>query len=413
MALLIAAGILILPSCKTPRKSGNNATGNHEREFRAGQLADASNRFALDLFRKVQPEKENIIFSSYSISNTMALIYGGASGRTAGEISEVLYYPGDPMQLHKAVKNLGSSLDSVNLDSGTELRTANALWVQDNFNFLPGYLKLGEEFYQAVLDLVDFRQSGNREAARQRINNWIEERTNLHIKDMIQPGILDANTRMVLTNAIYFNGKWKYPFHKSSTSASLFHVSAEESVSVNFMNQKETYPYYEDDEIQAIILPYQGSRMSMLIILPKKVEDWKMVSRVLDYSRTERVISNLVPAEVQLALPRFKTEMGSNLREIFESMGIEEAFTMDADLSGMTGEKNLFISEVIHKACIEVTEAGTEAAAATAGVIALKSALTEEPVHFRADHPFIYFLRDEKTGCILFSGRLVRPSDNF
>jgi serpin B len=216
---------------------------------------------------------------------------------------------------------------------------------------------------------------------------------------------------MVLTNAIYFNGKWMYPFDKSSTSSSIFHVSSGESVKTVFMNQTRTFPYYEDEEVQALSLPYQGGRMSMLVILPKKVEDWKIISRVLDYDRIRLVASGMADTEVQLALPRFRSELRLNLRNELVSMGVEQAFSRDADLSGMTGEKNLFISEIIHKAFIEVTEAGTEAAAATAGIIALKSALSEKPVQFKADHPFIYLLIDEVSGCVIFMGRLVRPSE--
>jgi serpin B len=176
------------------------------------------------------------------------------------------------------------------------------------------------------------------------------------------------------------------------------------------MNQKKYFPYYEDEEVQAISLPYRGERVSMLIILPKKTEGWKLISRILDFERLQVVTTNLESTEIQLALPRFKTELESNLRKDLVSMGMEQAFSKNADLSGMTGEKNLFISEIIHKAFIEVSEAGTEAAAATAAVVGLKSAFPGEPVLFIADHPFIYFLKDEVSGCIIFAGRFVRPS---
>ena len=408
--LLLCMSITALQSCNSSRKSAQNSSAQGK-EFNLVQLAESNNRFALDLFKQVNPGRENIIYSPYSISNILALVYGGTREQTAAEMAEVLYFPQNHQDLHGAEKKLGESLDSVNFSPGTEMEIANAIWAQENFTFLPGYFELAGKFYGAPLELVDFIPEDRREKSRIQINEWVSGNTRQHIRDLIPPGLLNTNTRMVLTNAIYFNGKWEYPFTKDSTLPSVFHVSREESLNTMFMSQTKTFPYYEDEEVQALSLPYKGERMSMLIILPKNTEGWKIVSRVLDPERLQIVISNMQSEKVRVAIPRFKTEMNLNLRKELVTMGMEEAFSRNADLSGMTGEKNLFISEVIHKAYIEVTEAGTEAAAATAAIVGLKAALEEGPKQFRADHPFIYFLRDDKTGCIIFAGRLVRPSE--
>jgi serpin B len=176
------------------------------------------------------------------------------------------------------------------------------------------------------------------------------------------------------------------------------------------MHQTASFPYYEDEEAQAIALPYKNERMVLAVILPRTVEGWRMISQVLDYDRLQLVLSDMATTEVSLSLPKFRSEMTLNLKQELTAMGMGTAFSRYADLSGMTGEKNLFIDEVIHKAFIEVSETGTEAAAATAAIIGLKSSLRDEPVVFNADHPFIYFLIDRETDCIIFTGRFVKPS---
>jgi len=402
--------IVLVLSCNTQRKTTNRTAGQ-DNEFNTAQLTEANNLFALDLFRQVSPERENIICSPFSISQLMALVYGGARTETAREMAGIFYFPENHARLHSAVKKLAESLDSVNFQPGTQLEIANAVWAQENYSFLPTYFDLAENSYRAPLELVDFIQNNSREECRQRINNWVADRTSQRIKNLIRPGVLTSDTRLVLTNAIYFNGKWEHPFKKDFTMPAVFHIHQHESVRTLFMKQTKTFPYYEDDEIQAVSLPYKGGRMSMLIILPRDIEGWSMISRVLTQERLQLLISGLEARKVRVTLPRFKSELQLNLRQELMSMGMERAFSRDADLSGMTGEKDLFISEIIHKAFIEVTEAGTEAAAATAAVIALKSALEEGPAVFRADHPFLYFLRDEATGSIIFAGRLARPSE--
>jgi serpin B len=407
---MIGLAILLVQSCHSNRKAVKHQN-LREATLSVEQLSESNNLFAMDLLRQVGPAEENLVFSPYSISRIMALVYGGARGETAGGMASVFYFPEDHALLHRAGMEITLSLDSVNLQPGTRLNVANAVWAQEDYDFLTSYIDLARDAYRAPVERVDFIHPENREKSRQGINNWVEEQTSKRIQNMINPGVLTSDTRLVLTNAIYFNGKWETPFEKDFTMPAVFHIDRNTSVRTPFMKQTSPFPYYEDEEIQAVSMPYKGGRTSLLIVLPKDIEGWQMISNILTPERLQVVISGLQTKKVRVILPRFKSELQLNLRKELISMGMEHAFSRDADLSGMTGEKELFISDVIHKAFIEVTEAGTEAAAATAAIIALKSALEEGPEVFRADHPFLYFLRDEPTGSIIFAGRLVRPAE--
>jgi serpin B len=402
--------ICMLGTCK-PKQTATGMFAAQPSKYTIKNLAESNNLFAIDLFKQVQPASENLIFSPYSIGTVLAMVYSGAGGKTAEEMGRVLYLPSREL-LDPVESALRESLVATDTLTGMDFQLANAVWAQEAFSFLPAYLKRVEKYYDAPVSLVDFINAASREKSRIKINRWIEARTRDRIRDLIQPGILDASTRMVLTNAVYFNGNWLYPFDQRSTVASLFHVSKQESTMADFMHQTGTFPYYEDEEIQAVGLPYKDNRMALVIILPRSIEGWKMVSQVLSLERINLVISGMDSREVRLALPRFTSELQINLRKELTSLGMGTVFSRHADLSGMTGEKNLFVDEVIHKAFIEVNERGTEAAAATAAIIGLKSVPRDDPVNFHADHPFLYFLTDRQTGCIIFTGRLVKPSQN-
>lgn len=404
--------LLVTISMITACKSHKHTAGHDDIQpsgYTIESLAESNNLFAVDLFRQIQSTSENLIFSPYSIGTALAMIYSGSGGKTAAEMRGGLYFP-QRERLDPVASAMRKSLLSADTMRGTDFRVANAIWAQENFDFLPDYLARLEKYYDAPLTLMDFINMSNREEGRKKINLWVEEKTNNRIQDLIQPGILDAGTRLVLTNAIYYHGGWILPFDEAATSPSMFHVSKKESIQTDFMHQTGSYPYYEDEEIQAINLPYNDKRMALTVILPRSIEGWRMISQVIDFERINLVLAGMAAREVQLALPKFSSELQINLRHALTSMGMGTAFSRDADLSGMTGEKNLYVDEVIHKAFIEVNEQGTEAAAATAAIISLKSSLREEPVRFNANHPFVFFLLDRQTGCIIFAGRLVKPS---
>jgi len=411
--------MLLMGGCKS-QKGSTVSTPVQNPELSPALLADSYNWFALDLFKQMEGNSENMIFSPYSISTVLAMCYSGAGGATAGQMAEVLYFPpkGDSQkgdnfpqgEINPSVKNLSEQILSSDTLEGTDINLANAIWAQKGFGFLPEYIDGLGKYYEAPLTEMDFVGEDNREKSRQEINAWVEENTRQKIKDLIGPGVLDASTRMILTNAIYFNGQWQWPFDKNMTVPSLFHTSSTKSQMIDFMHLNKAIPYYEDEDVQAIMLPYKEGSLSMMIILPGPVEGWEMISRVIDYERLKKMKSQFETKEVHISLPKFSTELKTNLKKELTSMGMDKAFGMGADFSGMNGELDLFIDEVIHKAFIEVSENGTEAAAATGAIISLKSALRDEPEIFKADHPFLYLIRDQQTGSIIFMGRLVNPS---
>jgi serpin B len=398
--------LLAVSGCKTQKKATD--TGDPANGYDMAGLSEANNRFAMDLYRQISEGSGNLIFSPYSISTVLNMVYSGAGGITAVQMSEVLYLPGAE-KVDPASKELRNTILANDTLSGLEISLANAIWAQHGFYFRDDYMDKLKESYEAPLTLLDFINDANREDGRRQINSWVEENTRQKIRDLIAPGVLDASTRMVLTNAIYFNGNWHWSFDESLTSPALFHVDPDESIQADFMHQTRSVPYYEDNEIQAIQLPYKHRRLTMMIILPRSVDGWKMISRILDHESLGKLESHFQPREVRISLPKFTTEWKLNLGKELSGMGMDQLFGLKADLSGMTGEKNLFVDEVVHQAFIEVSESGTEAAAATAAVISLKSSLGSGPVQFRADHPFIYLIKDNQTGCLLFVGRLVNP----
>jgi serpin B len=372
-------------------------------------IAEANNEFAISLYKKTGDEEKNIVFSPYSIGSALAVTYAGARENTAKEMAEVLWFPQDQVSFHPGYKAFTDSVLLTGKEKGTELRIANALWVQEDYKLKQDFLDLAESYYKAKAENVNFRVPEELEKTRQKINKWVEDMTNNRIQNLLQQGVLKEATRLVITNAIWFNGNWVKPFDTNNTYSSIFDINSAKSISTEFMHQKSEVDYYEDDEVQALEIPYKGGKKSMLIILPKETEGWKLIGRILTTDRLKIISRGLKTQEVEMAIPKFSYESQFNLKETLMQMGMKEPFSNFADFSGMTDANDLKIDEVIHKAFIEVNETGTEAAAATAVIMVLKSALEERSVRFIADHPFIYFIMDKTTGGIIFMGRLVNP----
>jgi serpin B len=374
--------------------------------------------FALDLYARlkghpvVKQAQGNLIFSPYSISTALAMTAGGARGATAEQMAATLHIPGggNPAM---AFGELQEGLQTDAAESGCQLNIANALWGQKGHVFLDSFLSLTKSGYGANLNEVDF---GEPEQARRTINTWIEEQTKDKIKDLIGPGVLGAMTRLVLTNAIYFKGDWAVQFKKDDTRPAPFFLvqdgadGSSKSVQTPMMYQKGTFAYGENDDTQVLLLPYKGEALSMLILLPKAPATLDSVEGRLDVNSLELQVSGLRKQEVQVYLPKFKMTTGAiELRGVLAAMGMKDAFNpAAADFSGMDGKKDLFLSNVAHKAFVEVNEEGTEAAAATGVVVGIAS-VRITPI-FRADHPFVFFIRDNKTGSILFIGRVMNPT---
>ena len=370
------------------------------------QVAEGCNRFAFDLYARLKGAEGNLFLSPYSISTALAMTYAGARGETADQMAKVLCLPASGEAVHGAYGALQKDLNAAGEGGAFELVVANRLWGQKGFAFLPDFLALLEARYGAGLEPLDFAAAT--EAARQTINAWIEKQTRDKIKDLIKPGVLDAATRLVLTNAIYFKGKWAEEFDKKATQDEDFFLAPEKKVTAPLMHRTADFGYFEGDDLQALELPYQGDRLSMVVLLPKAKDGLGALEAALSADKVSEWVSKLSRREVRVALPRFKTTAEFSLGDTLVAMGMTDAFGGDADFSGMTGAKDLFISAVVHKAFVDVNEEGTEAAAATAVVV--RALNGGGPPEFRADHPFLFLIRDTKTGAILFLGRIADPT---
>lgn len=373
------------------------------------QATGDSNAFAVDLYAHLRSHPGNLFFSPESISTAFAMAYAGARGQTATEMAHVFHFTLPPDRLHPA---MGALLAAINAKHDSyELHTADALWAQQDEHFLDAYLKLMQNDYAAGLHNVDFRTSP--ETVRATINQWVEQQTNDKIKNLIGPGVLTPQTRLVLTNAIYFKGKWAEPFSKGATEeAGEFHLTSTTTVKAPLMHRTGSYLYFDGGTFQALELPYQGDELAMLILLPKDTADLAALEEQFTANTAKEWVEQLRPAEkVVLTLPRFTMTQQFELSQTLAAMGMPRAFSGAADFSGMTGKPGFQISAAIHKAFVDVNEEGTEAAAATSTVMrASAMRVSPPPVVFRADHPFLFLIRDTKTGPILFLGRVEDPT---
>ncbi|MFC2020816.1 serpin family protein [Chloroflexota bacterium] len=345
------------------------------------------------------------------MSLALAMTYTGARGDTENQMADTINFLLPQDSLHPAFNGLDIDLSSRGEgakgkdEEGFRLNIVNAIWGQKDYEFLSEYLDILAENYSAGLRILDFVAAP--EPSRITINDWVSDQTEGRIEDLIPQGAIDALTRLVLTNAIYFNAAWQYPFNEEATVDGAFHLLDGGEITVPMMNQTESFGYAEGETYQAIELPYDGNELSMVILLPEagQFEDFE---GSLIYQTVEGIISDIKRHQVILQMPKFEFESEFNLKSALSAMGMPVAFSANADFSGMTGSHDLFIDEVIHKAFVSVDEAGTEAAAATAVIMKL-SAAPEEPVAVTIDRPFIFLIRDIETGAILFIGHVLNP----
>jgi serpin B len=377
-------------------------------------LAEGNTEFAFDLYHKlIEKEAGNLFYSPHSISLALAMTYAGARNDTEQQMADTLNFTLPNDFLHRAFNSLDLELSSRGEGSegqdgnGFRLNIANSIWGQKDYSFLATYLDLLAENYGAGMRLVDFYTYPD--DSRVTINNWVSNETEDKIENLITPGAITSLTRLVLVNAIYFNAAWSSPFDAEMTKDGIFYLADNSSVIAPMMLQTGYFNYAEGENFQSVELRYDGNEISMVILLPSHDTFFEFEDSMTP-ARLTSIISSLSMKNIRLSMPKFSHKSDSiSLKEMLSQMGMPDAFSSSADFSGMDGTRNLFISDVLHKAFVSVDEAGTEAAAATAAIMSLTSA-PSQPIELTINRPFIFLIRDIKTGAILFMGRIVNPA---
>uniref|UniRef100_A0A8C9AEW0 Serpin B8 n=1 Tax=Prolemur simus TaxID=1328070 RepID=A0A8C9AEW0_PROSS len=371
-------------------------------------ICEANGTFAINLFKMLGEEDNcrNIFFSPLSITSALAMVLLGAEGNTAAQMSQALCLNEDE-DVHQGFQSLLAEVNKTG--SQYSLRIANRLFGEKTCDFLPTFKESCQKFYQAELEELSFAK--DTEGCRKHINDWVTERTEGKISEVLAPGTVHSLTKLVLVNAIYFKGKWNEQFDRKYTRGMLFKTKKEKkTVQMMFKQAKFKMGYIEEVHTQVLELPYTEEELSMVILLPDEDTDLAVVEQTLTYEKF-RAWTNpekMTRSKVQVFLPRLKLEESYDLESFLRSLGMTDAFEeAKADFSGMSTKKNVPVSKVAHKCFVEVNEEGTEAAAATA-VVRNSRCIRPEP-RFCVDHPFLFFIRHHKTNSILFCGRFCSP----
>ncbi|KGK98504.1 serpin [Methanococcoides methylutens] len=376
-------------------------------------IATANNAFSFDMYTNLTTD-DNIVFSPYSIFTAMAICYDGAETTTQEEIAYVFYYPLSKSVLEKNSKEMMNTINSD--DDNYDLKTANALWVRENYPLNERYADNSKIYYGGKVTNLDFRNEP--EKSRDIINKWVATQTNEKIKDLIPDELIDPDTAMIITNAVYFKGKWLNEFDVEETRKELFYNSSSNKVgnAVDMMYTKQYFSYGESKNAKIVEIPYKGNDLCMYVILPEEnnIEDFESKFKLSDYNKLKSSMES--GNEVKIWLPKFSFDTKVELPATLKSMGITEAFTDDANFSGIYDIRKvpedyaLWLDDVVHQAFIDVGEKGTEATAATAiEAVDCCEPLPGQVVEFKADHPFMFFIEDRRTGCILFMGKVKDP----
>jgi serpin B len=377
------------------------------------RFARSSNGFAFDLYGKLRAAPGNLVVSPASVTTALAMAWGGARGQTAEELQTVLRFDRPAAETMQVSGRLAAALTDPKRP--VVFRIANRLFGEQTYRFEPAYLESTKAAYGAPLEPLDFRRAPDQ--ARERINGWVEQQTEQRIRDLVPPGGLDRDTRLVLVNAIYFLGDWAEPFAKEATRPAAFHTTRAERKDVPTMHRMGRFPFAAKDGVKALELPYRGGAMSMLLVLPDPLDGLDALERSLTAQKLDELVAALAPERVSVALPKFEVNPAQSLAlaDTLRALGMVRAFDpRQADFTGMAKPADpadrLFLARVFHKAFVRVDEKGTEAAAATAAGMALTSAPASPPREFRADHPFLFAIRDTASGLVLFLGRVADPS---
>jgi serine protease inhibitor len=406
-AILLCAFVFNLPATPIPFTASPEVKS----------AVDGNTAFALDLYQKLKQQPGNLFFSPFSISTSLAMTYAGARGQTETEMAKALHFNLGQTNLPAAFGELTTRMSRIQRWNRITLAMANSLWCQKDYQFTDTFLNLVHNSYRAEARQVDFRHSP--QAAANEINGWVERQTKGKITGAVEPGQFTDLTRLVLCDAIYFKGKWQHQFKVGDTKPAPFHVATNETVTVPMMHQKEHFKMAQSDDysVELLELPYSGTDLSMIILLPQieypspDVENPGLpdLEQKLNTDNLRAWLAKLdqaSPHETWVTLPRFTTAQSIDLVKTLQSLGMTSAFDDSANFFEMDGTTNLFISQVIHKAFVEVNESGTEAAAVSLELVKTKGMSGR----FIVDHPFIFLIRENGSGSILFIGRIIDPT---
>jgi serine protease inhibitor len=400
---LACALLLFVTSGAAAAGLGASAQGSTPSGIAA--VVSANNQTAFDLYAQLQKSQQgNIFYSPYSISTALAMVYEGARGATASEMQKALHFPNRSV-LEPNCAAIHAGLNNEN--ASYRLETGNAMWIQKGFPVLATYKSALQRYFAAKASNLDFR--ADPEKARTTINKYIAAQTAGKIQNLIPAGYVRQLTVLVLTNAIYFKGEWRWQFDRKKTQPGVFTISPGKTVKTAMMHMGKTsrLRYADLDGMQMLELPYKGGRLSMVVLLPHK--NLQSVASALTAPRLQADLARMRSTQLsEISIPKFELTIRYDLKSTLEAMGMRVAFSDSADLSGIDGKPDLYVRFVVHKAYVKVDEHGTEAAGATA--VGIEPTAAHPPLVFRADHPFIFLIRDRKTGNILFLGRVVDPT---
>ncbi|MFW6262506.1 MAG: serpin family protein [Thermotogota bacterium] len=386
------------------------------------EVVKANNLFTLELYQQLKNEGDNLLISPFSVFNAFGMLYPGSDGQTKSAISQTMHFEQNIRQFLDDISQLQTSFKPTRGFEKPALKLANSLWAQQGYPIFDSYLDILQEYFQSEIHSVDFSDSVK---TANEINQWVSEKTNDKIEEIITPDIIDQLTTLILCNAIHFKGAWMNPFSEENTNPESFFVSPTQEIQANMMNNQKSYRYQEYDGYKMLEMPYRKATnekgtpvskadYSMIVYLPDEDSSLEQLENQLSYSILNSTIESLMRAQsvkVEVKFPKFRVENTFNLNDPLMAMGMENPFTTLADFSKITSSKKLFISDVIHKTYIDVDEKGTEAAAVTA-IIMMRTAIPnqdEEVKQFHADRPFMYLIRENSTGSIIFIGKVTNP----
>ena len=402
-----------IPSIDEARSTKQRVTAPNVNVSDLDTQVAGNNAFAFDLYQKLRTKASgNVFYSPYSISSALAMVHAGARGATETQSAKAMAYALPQDRLHQVFNKVDLELKSRGQGKkGSDakpfrLNVVNAIWGQRDYHFEASYLDTLAVNYGAGLRLMDFATQPD--PSRLVINRWVEDQTENRIKDLLPPGSIDTLTRLVLTNAIYFNAAWAKPFDAKDTKDGPFTLRDGTTVTTSLMAGSKAASYTDAGDFAAVALPYDGHELSMLLIVPDAGK-FDAVEATLSAAVVDATVKQLKSAVVTLTLPKFEFGTRYKLNDHLKALGMTDAFDSGlADFSGMTGNHDLYIGLVQHNAFIKVDEKGTEAAAATA--VVMPPIGIPDYKTLTIDRPFIFLIRDHATGTILFVGRVLNPA---